>query len=67
MTANDQLSRLADVSFGVPKGSVLGPILFILYSAPLSSLIKTHSVCDQSFADDTQLLHSCPLIRTPLS
>ena len=60
MTANDQLSRLADVSFGVSQGSVLGPILFILYSAPLSSLIETHSVSNPSFANDTQLLHSCP-------
>ena len=67
VTVNDRSSRPADVSFSVPQGSVLGRILFIFYSAPLSSLIKTRSVCDQSFADDTQLLHSCPLIRTPLS
>ena len=60
MTVKDRGSRLSDVSFGVPQGSVLGPILFILCSAPLSSLIKTQSVPNQSFADDTQLLHSCP-------
>ena len=60
MTANDQLSRLADVSFGVPKGSVLGPILFIFHSAPLSSLIETDSVSNQFFVDDTQLLHFRP-------
>ena len=44
VTVNNQSSRPADVSFGVPQGSVLGSILFILYSAPLCSLIKIHSV-----------------------
>ena len=60
VTVNDQSSRPADVFFGVPQGSLLGPILFILYSALLSSLFETHSVSNQSSADDTQLLHSCP-------
>ena len=39
--------------YGVPKGSVLGPVLFILYTKPLSALIQCHSI--ESFADDTQL------------
>ena len=60
VTMNDRSSRPADVSFGVPWGSVLGPILFFLYSVPLYYLIQMHSVSNQSFADDTQLLHSCP-------
>ena len=48
MTVKDRSSRPADVSFGVSQGAVLGPILFILYSALLSPLIKTHSVFNQS-------------------
>ena len=60
MTVNDQNSRPADVSFGVPQISVLGPILFILYSAPLSSLTETHSVSNKSFTYEKQLLNSCP-------
>ena len=59
MNANDRSSRPANVSFGVPQGTVLGHILFILYSALLSYLTETYSVSNQSFADDTQPLHSC--------
>ena len=55
---NDKSSRR--VFFGVREGSVLRPILFILYSTSLSFLSETHSVSNQSFADDTQVLHSCP-------
>ena len=56
---NNTFSDPANLSFGVPQGSVLGPILFIMYTKHLSSLIDSHSLCNQSFADDTQLYKSC--------
>jgi len=47
--------------YSVPKGSVLGPILFVLYTTPLSDIIANHSINHQLFVDDAQLQISTPL------
>ena len=50
------LSHPAVLQYGVPKGSVLGLILFSLYTNPISSIIHSHSSINHHFyADDTQL------------
>ena len=50
------LSHPASLQYGVPQGSVLGPILFSLYTNPISSIIHSHSSINHHFyADDTQL------------
>ena len=53
-------SSPSQLVYRVPQGSLLGPILFVLYTTPLSD-IANHSVNLQLFSDDTQLQKSAPL------
>ena len=43
--------NFAPVHSGVPRGSVLGPMLYTMYIKPLSAIIDSHSIIHHSFAD----------------
>lgn len=53
---NGQISTVGDVNCGVPQGSILGPLLFTIYTANLISCVKHCSV--HLYADDTQVYYS---------
>ena len=56
----DTLSPLSSVHRGVPQGSVLGPILFVLYTADIIELAQVFDLKIHMFADDIQVYGSCP-------
>ena len=59
VSINGYKSNLADVKCGVPQGSILGPLLFLIYINELHAAIKYSEV--HHFAEDTNLLsfNSC--------
>ena len=53
---DDYTLRKSPVHFGVPQGSIVGPILFNIYVAELPSCIDSDSI---QYADDTTIYRTC--------
>ena len=52
VTLNGQVSLSAGVNAGVPQGSILGPLLLLIYINDLADDLSSNA---KSFADDTSL------------
>ena len=49
-------SQISDISYGVPQGSVLGLLLFLIYINDLNRAVTFSYI--QHFADDTNIIYS---------
>ena len=55
VTIGTAKSQDCELEWSVPQGSVLGPILFTLYTGPLGDIVKAHGLKHMVYADDTQI------------
>lgn len=55
---NGTVSEFKRINYGVPQGSVLGPVLFIIYVNDLSAYVDygNSALCSYMFADDLAIL-----------
>lgn len=58
---NDSQSELYNINIGVPQGSVLGPLIFLLFVNDLPDHLKTDSLT--IYADDTSLAVSAQTLE----
>ena len=63
VTVNGLHSQQTTLHFGDLQGSVLGLVLFILYTRPLSDTVKKHTVNHHAYANDNQLYKVSTLVE----
>ena len=65
VSINNTTSETVNLEFGVPQGSVMGPIMYTLYTTPLGALIRRHGIDFHMYADDTQIYVSMESSQLP--
>ena len=58
LSVNGILSKECNIKYGVPQGSILGPLLFLLFINDLPSYLSHHNCFTNLFADDTTISKS---------
>ena len=61
VSVNGVMSEYCQLAFGVPQGSVLGPLVFCTYTLPLGAILRHHKLNCHIYTDDTQVYYSTDL------